>query len=145
MQIGSKFSIAIHILLSAEVFKDLYKVTSDFIASSANTNPVIIRRIMGMLKEADIIEVAAGTGGITLKRNPRDISLEDIYLAIDPVKDGRLFKIHQNTALACPVGGNIERVLDPYFLKVQNTMEKELSKYNLKNLIDNLNDIKKRK
>ncbi|ULQ60983.1 Rrf2 family transcriptional regulator [Brucepastera parasyntrophica] len=138
MQIGTKFSIAIHILLSAEVFKETHKVTSDFIASSANTNPVIIRNIMGMLKEAGIIEVAAGTGGITLTRKPKDISLKDIYLAIDPVKDGRLFKIHQNTEPNCPVGGNIERILNPYFFKAQNAMENELGKYNLKNLLDDL-------
>ncbi len=138
MQIGTKFSIAIHILLIAEVFKETHKVTSDFIASSANTNPVIIRNIMGMLKEAGLIEVAPGTGGITLTRKPRDISLKNIYLAIDPVKDGRLFKIHQNTAPNCPVGGKIEMVLNPYFFKVQNAMEGELAKYNLKNLLDDL-------
>jgi hypothetical protein len=46
MQIGTKFSIAIHILLSVEVFKDEYKVASDFLATSANTNPVVIRKIL---------------------------------------------------------------------------------------------------
>ncbi|QQO09150.1 Rrf2 family transcriptional regulator [Breznakiella homolactica] len=139
MQIGTKFSIAIHILLSAEVFKETHKVTSDFIASSANTNPVIIRNIMGKLKEAGLIEVAAGTGGIALTRKPKDISLKDIYLSIDPVKDGRLFKIHQNTAPGCPVGGNIERILNPYLFKAQNAMENELAKFSLKNLLDDLN------
>lgn len=138
MQIGTKFSIAIHILLSAEVFKETHKVTSGFIAGSANTNPVIIRNIMGMLKEAGLIEVAAGTGGITLLRKSKDISLKDIYLAIDPVKDGRLFKIHQNTAPQCPVGGKIANLLQPYFSKAQNALENELAKYNLKDLLDDL-------
>jgi DNA-binding IscR family transcriptional regulator len=55
MQIGTKFSIAIHILLSVEVFKEKCKVTSDFLATSANTNPAIICKIMGLLREADAI------------------------------------------------------------------------------------------
>lgn len=143
MQIGTKFSIAIHILLSAELFRDSHKVTSDFISGSANTNPVIIRNIMGMLKEAGLIEVAAGTGGISLTRSPKNISLRDIYLAIDPVKDGRLFKIHQNTAQACPVGATIGQVLSPYFSKAQGAMENELARSSLKNLLDDVTRLNK--
>jgi DNA-binding IscR family transcriptional regulator len=138
MQIGSKFSIAIHILLSVEVFKGKRKVTSEFLSSSAHTNAVIIRKIMGQLRDAGLIEIVPGTGGITLSRKPEKISLRDIYLAIDPVKDGKLFKIHKDTEPCCPVGGNIGVLLDPYFLKAQGSMEKTLAKFSLKNLLEDL-------
>ena len=61
MQISSRFTIAIHMLTCMEAFKKDYKITSDFLASSINVNPVIIRRILSQLREADIIEVKRGT------------------------------------------------------------------------------------
>jgi DNA-binding IscR family transcriptional regulator len=139
MQIGTKYSIAIHILLSAVHFKDTRKVTSDFLASSAKTNSVIIRNVMGLLRKAGIIEVASGTGGIKLTRPPKAITLRDIYLAINPVKDGKLFKIHQASEPRCPVGGNIITLLDPYFLKAQTSMEATLAKFSLQDLLKDLN------
>jgi DNA-binding IscR family transcriptional regulator len=139
MQIGTKFSIAIHILLGVETFKDAYKVTSDFLAASAHTNPVVIRKIMGLLRGAGLITVASGTGGIRMTKKPAEITLKDIYLAVNPIKDGKLFNIHKNSARDCPVGGKILNLLDPYFSKAQNAMEDTLSKSTLQNLLDDLN------
>ena len=64
MQISSRFTIAIHMLTCIETFKEDYKVTSDFLASSINVNPVVIRRILSQLRDAGIIEVKRGTGGL---------------------------------------------------------------------------------
>lgn len=50
MQISSRFTIAIHMLACMETFKDDYKITSDFLASSINVNSVIIRKILLQLK-----------------------------------------------------------------------------------------------
>jgi DNA-binding IscR family transcriptional regulator len=141
MQIGTKFTIAVHVLLCVEFFKNDYKVTSDFIAASVRTNPVIIRNIMSFLREAGIIEIALGTGGIKLTRPADEITLRDIYLAINPTKDGKLFKIHQNTEPRCPVGGNIIPLLEPFLFNAQTAMEDNLSKTTLKNLLDNLNTL----
>ena len=62
MQISSRFTIALHIFACVDTFKDEHKVTSDFLASSINTNPVIIRKILTQLKNAGLINVARGTG-----------------------------------------------------------------------------------
>ena len=56
MQISSRFTIAVHALICMETFKDDYKITSEFIASSVNVNPVVIRRILQQLKKAEIVE-----------------------------------------------------------------------------------------
>ena len=66
MQISSRFTLAVHIFACIETFKDEYKVTSDFLAGSTNVNPVIIRKILGQLKKAGLVEVARGTGGASI-------------------------------------------------------------------------------
>ncbi|GAB6393098.1 MAG: Rrf2 family transcriptional regulator [Treponematales bacterium] len=138
MQIGTKFSVAIHILLCVEFFKDTCKVTGDFIAASVNTNPVIIRKTMGLLRDGGLLDITAGTGGARLTRPPAEITMRDIYLAVNPNKDGKLFKIHQDTAPRCPVGGNIQALLLPVFDDAQNAMEGNLSASTLQDLIDRL-------
>ena len=69
MQISSRFTVALHIFTAVDVFKDDYKVTSDFLAGSIGTNPVIIRKLLTQLKSAGLITVARGTGGIELTKD----------------------------------------------------------------------------
>jgi DNA-binding IscR family transcriptional regulator len=142
VQIGTRFSVAIHVLLCVEVFKETRKVTSDFIALSVNTNPVVIRKIMGQLREAGLIEVAAGTGGIELTRKAAKISLLDVYSAVESVKDGKLFKIHEDTAPGCPVGGNIEALLSGFFSDAQAELERKLASQNLGQLLLKLAELR---
>ena len=70
MQISSRFTIAVHMLACMEAFRDEYKVTSDFLASSIHVNPVIIRNILLQLKEIGLIEVKRGPGGATVAKPP---------------------------------------------------------------------------
>ena len=81
MQISSRFTVALHIFTCVDVFKDQYKVTSDFLAGSINTNPVIIRKILSQLSKANLITVARGTGGVTINRPLSEISFYDVYQA----------------------------------------------------------------
>ena len=107
MQISSRFTLAIHIFACVDTFKDDYKVTSDFIAGSTNVNPVIIRKILGQLKAAGLIEVARGTGGTTIAKPLLEITFLDIYRAVECVEENQLFHFHENPNTACPVGRNI--------------------------------------
>ena len=143
MQIGTKFSVSIHILLSVEVFKRSHKVTSDFIASSVNTNPVVIRKLMGNLRDAGLISIAQGTGGIELTRPPKDISLLDVYAAVEPKQE--MFKIHTDTAPGCPVGGNIGDLLSPVFGEVQNDFQRSLKSVKLSDLLGTLKELNARR
>jgi len=127
VQISSRFSIAVHIFACIEYFEKDYKITSDFLASSVNVNPVIIRKIMSQLRDAGLINVARGTGGITLTRAPEEITFLDIFNAVESVEEGTLFHFHENPNPACPVGRNIHNVLDDKLERVQMAMEKELS------------------
>lgn len=134
MQISSRFTIALHIFTCVEIFKNDYKITSDFLAGSINTNPVIIRKILTQLKNAGLITVARGTGGISPTRALKDISFYDVYQAIEPVENGDLFNFHSSPNPQCPVGKNIHRLLDDKLKAIQLAMENEMKKYTLDDL-----------
>ena len=134
MQISSRFTIALHIFSCVDTFKDECKVTSDFLASSINTNPVIIRRILGQLKSAGLIEVARGTGGITPTRPLSEITFYDVYKAVDPIEDDELFHFHENPNPDCPVGRNIHNLLNDKLDAIQKAMEDEMKKYTIEDL-----------
>jgi len=134
MQITSRFTVALHIFTCVEVFKDEYKVTSDFLAGSINTNPVIIRKILTQLKNAGLIEVARGTGGITVTKPLSEITFYDVYEAIEPVENGDLFRFHENPNPECPVGRNIHKLLDKKLQAIQGAMENEMKRYTIEDL-----------
>ena len=134
MQITSRFTVALHIFTCVEVFKDEYKVTSDFLAGSINTNPVIIRKILTQLKNAGLIEVARGTGGITVTKPLSEITFYDVYEAIEPVENGDLFRFHENPNPECPVGRNIHKLLDKKLQAIQGAMENEMKRYTIDDL-----------
>ena len=134
MQITSRFTVALHIFTCVEIFKDEYKVTSDFLAGSINTNPVLIRKILTQLKAAGLITVARGTGGIAVTRPLSEITFYDVYQAIEPVENGDLFHFHENPNPKCPVGRNIHALLDNKLKAIQSAMEDEMKKYTLEDL-----------
>ncbi|MDE5932194.1 MAG: Rrf2 family transcriptional regulator [Lachnospiraceae bacterium] len=126
MQISSRFTIAIHMLACIDVFKDEYKITSDFLASSINVNPVIIRKILSQLKDAGLIEVKRGPGGAILAKPLDEITFFDVYRSVDCIEENTLFHFHENPSPNCPVGKNIHNVLDDKLVRVQTAMEQEL-------------------
>ena len=134
MQISSRFTIALHIFTCIETFKNDYKITSDFLAGSINTNPVIIRKILTQLKNAGLITVARGTGGISPTRPLKEISFYDVYQAIEPVENGDLFNFHSSPNPQCPVGKNIHALLDGKLKAIQLAMENEMKKFTLDDL-----------
>lgn len=126
MQISSRFTLAIHIIVCVDTFKDEYKVTSNFIAKSTNVNPVIVRKILLQLRDAGLVEVARGTGGTTITKDLSEITFLDVYKAVECVENNRLFHFHEHPSYQCPVGKNIHNVLDDKLLRVQTAMEDEL-------------------
>ncbi len=135
MQISSRFTIAVHVLTAIDTFQNDYKVTSDFLAGSINVNPVIIRRVMQQLKGAGLIEVKRGSGGMSIAKPLDQITLLDIFNAVEPLEDGQLFHFHENPSAACPVGRNIHNGLDDKLLSVQNAMEKQMTNITLESVI----------
>lgn len=131
MQISSRFTIAVHMFACMDEFKDEYKITSDFLASSINVNPVIIRKLLSQLKEAGLIDVKRGPGGATITKPLEEITFLDIYRAVDCVEENTLFHFHENPNPDCPVGRNIHNILDDKLIRVQSAMEQELGSITL--------------
>ena len=136
MQISSRFPVALHLLACVDRFAEEYKVTSDFLAGSINTNPVVVRRLLTQLKAAGLVRVARGTGGVTLARAPEDITFLDVFRAVDAVDAEGLFHLHENPNPACPVGRNIHALLNEHFAAVERAMADELQRSTLAHLTD---------
>ena len=131
MQISSRFTIAVHIFACIDTFGKDQKITSDFLSTSINVNPVIIRKILSSLKKSHLLNVQRGTGGTTIAKPLDQITLFDIYQSVECVENGELFHFHENPNQKCPVGKNIHHVLDKRLLEVQRAMEEKLSEMTL--------------
>ena len=135
MQITSKFTIAVHIIAAIDYFKDSEKVTSNFLAGSVGANPVIVRNVMGNLKESGIIAISQGKSGISLAKELDEITFYDVYKAVDCVDDDGLFHFHEKPNINCPVGKNIHIAMDDKLQRVQSIMENELSRITMADVV----------
>ena len=129
---SSKLSVSIHIL-SVIALMGQQTVTSEYIASSINTNPVLVRRLMSRLKNAKLINTSTKLGVTGLARKAEEISLLDIFLAVEDHRD--LFAIHCDTNHECPVGAKIEGTLKHLYDNIQTTTEEKLSSITLGDII----------
>ena len=126
MQITSKFTVAVHILTCIEIFGEEMRVTSEFLSGSTGVNAVIIRNVLGLLREAGIVETRQGSGGAHLARPLDEVTLYDVYQAVECIDDDGLFRFHENPNAKCPVGRNIHKVVAGRLAAVQRAMENEL-------------------
>ena len=100
MKISSRFTMAIHMFACIDTFTE-QKMTSDFMAGSIGTNPVIVRKILQQLKAAGLVEVSRGTGGVTITRPLNEITFLDIYRAVECTPDEELFHFHEIGRASC--------------------------------------------
>lgn len=133
MQISSRFTIAVHILTCIDYFAAEQVITSDFLAGSVGVNPVIIRQVIIQLKAAGLVEVSRGKTGITLSSRLEDITLYDVYEAVESVK-GKLFRFHENPNPKCPVGKNIHSALDGCLDEMQEALESKMKSITLREI-----------
>ena len=134
MKISSRFTVAVHILSLVAIERNEL-CTSEWIAESVNTNPVVIRRVIGKLRDAELVQVRRGVGGATLQKPLNEISLLDVYRAVEVVEEGELFQMHENPNPNCPVGANIEAVLELVLLRAQEAMESVLRDITMEELV----------
>ena len=136
MQFSSRFTIAVHILLAVNEFEGQFKTTSYFLGNSVNVNPVIIRKTLGQLKDAGLVTVEAGVGGASLAKEPKKITLWDVFCAVEDKKED-LFHFHDPNP-DCPVGANIHVVMDGRLRKFKRNLQKDLNDVTLQDLVKDL-------
>ena len=140
MAVNTQFSIADH-LLAGLGFRRRHGpadcTTSAQLAASINTSPSFVRRTLARLSRAGLVETATGHGGACrLARDPRDISLLEIYRAVDAP---RAFAIHAYAAeKRCPVSCNIKTSLEKVLDRTQRSMESSLKDIKLSDVLRDL-------
>ncbi|GAB6926859.1 Rrf2 family transcriptional regulator [Paenibacillus sp. JCM 10914] len=137
MNISSRFAVAIHILAMLELNKKGIS-TSDHIAESVSTNPVVIRRIVGMLSKSGLVEVKPGVAGAKLSKPPAEITLLQIYQAVQVVQEDALFGMHEQPDSQCTVGKHIQASIFPVFSAAQKAMENTLQEVTLQHIVEDI-------
>lgn len=148
MAANSKFAVATHILTALAYLAsnpDPHHcsgradglISSDTIALSVNTNPVVVRRLLSQLSKAGIVDSHLGKqGGVRLARLASEISLLDIYNALG---EGPLFTHNPNTPNPnCPVSLKIKTIIQPVFDTLTDAVQRRLAGISLQHILDNL-------
>jgi Rrf2 family protein len=120
MAVNTRFSTGIHTLVLLAAEPDVQK-TSEEIARKLNTNPVVIRRVLSLLRQAGLVTSQKGpSGGSKLAKSGKTIRLGDIYRALEPVS------IFHSTNHATESAGKVSGVLEKVFREAQSALEFEL-------------------
>ncbi len=136
MAANSLFASAVQILcFTAYVGGE--KTNSEFIARSLKTNPVVVRRILKSLERQGLVEVRPGRhGGVALKRAPEDITLEDIYRAVEPGEG--LFALRTPGNPRCVVSIAMKGLLTPVFEAADTAVDDVLRQTRLASLVEQI-------
>ena len=141
MQISIKCFVAVHCLIFIHEAKGIAKVTSNLLAESTGSNPVVIRNILSALKKAGLITVPRGTGGAELCADPSQITLYQIYSALEPDGVTSIIGIHPCDGRPCPVAQNIRKVLEPPYHKIEDAVKEAMEEITLQSMIDDFHGI----
>ena len=117
--VNQQFTFAVHILTALAFANET--MDSQELATSVNTNPVVIRRILLGLRRAGLVETRTGkNGGARLGKKPAEISLLEIYDAVQrrpviAVSERKAFKRCQVSCsmreIMCGVAAGAERAV----------------------------------
>lgn len=127
---STRFPVAVHILTFLSAHLGEY-VSSEAIAKSVATNPVAVRKILGMLVKAGFVSSLAGSkGGAKLEVDPNQLSLLDIYQAVEHRK---IFQMHEPHS-HCPLAKGVKTDLQNVFDRAQTAMERQLAAQTLQDV-----------
>lgn len=135
--INSRFAVAIHILALLDASHEMH-TTSEFLAQSIGTNPVVVRRIAKLLEHAGLITIHAGVGGSELRKPLDQIHLLEVYRAVEGADNHGLFAIHEHPHPACPVGAHIQATLEETFAEAQRALEQVLQQRTMADIVHGL-------
>lgn len=134
----TKFSSAIHMLILISEAET--PMSSEKIAESVGTNPSYIRKIAGLLKKAGIIESNRGKSGFSLSLSADELTLYQIFCAVEETDGVHLFDIHRNPNDKCIVGQYIRPALTDMFGELEDKAASALKQKTLKTCMDIMRD-----
>ncbi|MGP9689166.1 Rrf2 family transcriptional regulator [Psychrobacter sp. AOP22-C1-C5] len=120
---NTQFSIAVHILTG---FAKFGKLNSNELAVSVNANPIFIKRILAKLSSSGLVSTSSGrNGGSTLARKAEDISLYDVYMAVEAPSTFAVHGYPKNHS--CEISTNIQGAMNEVLEEVQSDLKAKLS------------------
>jgi Rrf2 family protein len=120
MAVNTRFCTGIHTLVLLAAEPDVQQ-TSDELARKLNTNPVVIRRVLSLLRQAGLVASQKGpSGGSKLAKPGKAIRLGDIYRALEPVS------IFHGSKLSGEYADKVNAVLEKVYRDAQAALESEL-------------------
>ena len=135
----TKFSVAVHVLIL--ISESPTPINSEQMAESVGTTPSYIRKILALLKKAEIVDGHRGISGYRLTVPPEQLTLLQIYRAVMEEPKLHLLDIHQNPNDRCVVGHHIKPVLIDMFADTEDAFARSLAG---KTLADCIADMRKR-
>lgn len=123
---SSRFVVAVHVMSLLAHYGKKGPVCSAVIAKSVDTNPVVIRRLMSQLESKALVSSTSGrTGGFLLGRAADEISLSQIYQAVE---DEQVFRVHRSSDNPhCETARQIFKALMPKLADASHAMTLSLS------------------
>jgi Rrf2 family protein len=112
-------------------------VSSEQLAKGIKTNSSFIRKLVVSLSAAGLVESVRGkTGGIRLAKNPKDITLDQIYKA---VTENTLMAVPSKSPVkSCSVSCGMGEILCKISQEIEDNTLKQLSKKNLGEILNQL-------
>lgn len=133
MKYSTKLSQAVHILVFIKLGPSS-DLSSTAIAKSIQTNPGCVRQIMMKLREAGLLNSVTGHAKPSLAKEPIDITLLDLYRAVEGTKP--LLHLDTQTNPQCGVGINIQLSLQKYYDEIQEAAEHKMREITLDHIIN---------
>jgi len=104
------------------------------IAGSLRTNPVVVRRMLKSMERAGLVGIRPGKdGGVHFRRPPCDITLDQIYRAVEG--ETGVFALRPGGNPNCPVNRRMRSLLGPIFGATNDAVEGTLRQTTLHSLI----------
>lgn len=132
MKYPTKLSDAVHILAFLALHPGA-NLTSERIAESIQTNPGYVRQLMSALRRGGLLTSVKGHPRPALTREPEQITLLDVYRAVEGDKP----ILHQDTHTnpTCGVGVNIQLALADCYQEVQKSAEEKMREITLAQIL----------
>jgi Rrf2 family protein len=133
MTTNSRLASAVHIMSFIAHAGDA-GTTSEIIARSLQTNPVVVRKILKLLERAGLVALRQGRhGGVTLRRPASRTTLGQIYKAVE--SESGVFAMRGRVHEGCVVASAMKRRLGPIFNAANDAVEQALSKTSVAELV----------
>ena len=136
---SARFAVAVHVLAVLGYLErgGVELVSSHQIATSVNTNAVVIRSLLRLLKKAGLVKAKEGQGGgVKLAKPPSKITLDEIYAAVESEP---LLKSNDKSPYGpCPISRKMGKLFGSLAGEVETAATKVLRAKTLQQILDRI-------